>query len=78
MKYYKRVNAAGKTMTVESYSHDADVPGALEITQEEFESFMDSLPPPPIPPDFKSLYSRAETDRERIDVLAKKLGLLED
>ena len=44
MKYWKRLNADGKTTTVEGYSHNLDVVGAVEITQEEFGGFIVALP----------------------------------
>lgn len=51
MRYWKRVDVSGKTTTVESYSHDLDVEGALEITEPEFDEFIASLPiPEPEPP----------------------------
>jgi len=44
MRYWKRVNGLGEATTVESYSHDLDVKGAVEIDEAEFEDFMNSLP----------------------------------
>jgi len=44
MKYWKRVNPDGSINTVESYSHDLDIEGAIEITGEEFNNFLASLP----------------------------------
>ena len=49
MRYWKRINPDGTTRTVESYSHDLDVGGAIEISGAEFEAFIASLPPPPDP-----------------------------
>ena len=45
MKFWKRVDIQGQTTTVESYSHDLDVEGAVEITKEEFDTFIALLPP---------------------------------
>jgi hypothetical protein len=43
MRYWKR-ETNGLTATVESYSHDADVAGAVEITKEEFDGFIAAIP----------------------------------
>jgi len=45
MRYYKRVNN-GVTTTVESYSHNGKVSGAVEIEEKEYNDFMSSLPVP--------------------------------
>jgi len=69
MRYYKRINTEGDTTTVESYSHDLDVEGAIEITKEEFDAFMASLPviePEPVM-DYKA----------EILALKAKIGILE-
>lgn len=44
MRYWKRVDTDGNITTVESYSHDLDVEGAIEITKEEYDEFIASLP----------------------------------
>lgn len=75
MRYYKRVGADGKTTTVESYSHDSPVKGAIEIDQEEFDAFKASLPPPPAPIDWAAEWKKAKTSNEQIKVLARRLGL---
>lgn len=51
MRYWKRVNKNGETTTVESYSHNLDIEGAVEISEEEFDAYIASLPTPePEPP----------------------------
>jgi len=50
MRYWKRIDAEGKTTTVEGYSHELDVEGAIEIDKTEFDSYIASLPPPGPPP----------------------------
>ncbi len=47
MNYYKRIDAEGNTTTVESYSHNRKVNGAIKIIKDEYNTFIDSLPPPP-------------------------------
>ncbi len=47
MKYYKRVNN-GQTTTVESYSHDLPVAGAIEINKAEYDAFIAALPAPEV------------------------------
>ena len=50
MRFWKRVDIQGQTTTVESYSHDLDVEGAIEITQAEFDAYIASLPLPQTEP----------------------------
>ena len=75
MRYWKRLNPDSSTRTVESYSHDLPVSGAMEITEAEFNSFLASLPPPPPPTDWKALYQAATTQVARLQVIAKMLNL---
>ena len=44
MFYYKRVDSKGKTTTVESYTHNLPVVGAVKISQREFNTYKASLP----------------------------------
>lgn len=44
MRYWKRLNSDGSTRTVESYSHDLDIEGGTEISEQEFNAFLASLP----------------------------------
>lgn len=44
MRYYKRIDKNGETTTVESYSHNAPVEGAIEIDKEVFDAYGASLP----------------------------------
>ena len=46
MRFWKRVDKDGNTTTVESYSHNTKIKGAKEITEAEFNHFIDSLPIP--------------------------------
>ena len=46
MRYWKRLNPDETIRTVESYSHDFDVDGAIEITEDEFNDFIAGLPAP--------------------------------
>jgi len=50
MRYWKRVDKKGNTTTVESYSHDLDVEGAIEISKDEYDAYIASLPPPVVEP----------------------------
>lgn len=50
MRYWKRTKPDGTIRTVESYSHDDDVEGAIEITEIEFQAYLAALPPAPIDP----------------------------
>ena len=44
MRYWKRLNIDGTTRTVESYSHNLEVGGAVEIPKQEFDAFVASMP----------------------------------
>jgi len=44
MRYWKRTDTIGNTTTVESYSHDMEIEGAIEINRIEYEDFIMSLP----------------------------------
>lgn len=44
MEYWKKVNADGTINTVESHSYPHKVPDAIQITKEEYEEFIASLP----------------------------------
>jgi hypothetical protein len=44
MKYWKRQNPEGNITTVESYSFDDDINGAIEIDGKEFTAYINSLP----------------------------------
>ncbi len=44
MDYWKKVDQDGNTTTVESCSNPHKVPNAIEITKEEYDAFIASLP----------------------------------
>jgi hypothetical protein len=75
MRYWKRTNPDGTIRTVESYSHDLDIEGAIEIDEAEFKAFLASLPPPPPPIDWKAKWAAASTATDKLKVLAQRLGL---
>lgn len=74
MRYWKRINPDGSTKTVESYSSDAPIEGAIEITEAEFNAFLASLVPPP-PINWKALWMAADTLLKVKAVLAKRLEM---
>ncbi len=71
MRYWKRTNPDGSTWTVESYSHSLDVEGAIEITEQEFNDFIASLPTPE-PEPVRDLASEMDELKLRIETLEKK------
>ena len=71
MRYWKRLNPDRSINTVESYSHDVDVEGAFEITKEEFDAFIVSLPPV-VPKPVRDL--AAEIDALKADIEELKAG----
>jgi hypothetical protein len=48
MRYFKRIDANGKTTAVESYSHTLPVAGAVEIDKAEYNNFIIAMPEPVI------------------------------
>ena len=44
MRYWKRLNLDGSIKTVESYSHDLDIDGAIEVSKKELDEYIASLP----------------------------------
>lgn len=74
MRYWKRLDLGGNTTTVESYSHNADILGAIEISDIEFNAFLASLPPPATT-DWKALWQAATTVSGKMAIIAKLLRL---
>jgi len=66
MRYWKRLNPDGSINTVESYSHNLDVGGAIEITEQEFNSYMASLPVIPL--------TIADLPKSNVAVILKSVG----
>jgi len=44
MRHYKRIDSQGKITTVEGYSHNLKIKGAVEISKAEFDNYLASLP----------------------------------
>jgi len=72
MRYWKRIDAQGDTTTVESYSHNLKVKGAIKITEQEFNDFIASLPPPPPLEPVRDL----ATEIDEIKAKLKEIGVL--
>lgn len=75
MRYWKRVKD-NVTTTVESYSHDQQITGAIEITKAEFDTFVAECrqkQPPPI--NWKQAWKDAVELEDKLTVIAKKLNL---
>ena len=73
MRYWKRLNADNSTNTVESYSHDLAVAGAIEITKKEYDASIASLPPLPEEPK-RDLVSEIDDLKTRLEALEAKVG----
>ncbi len=74
MRYWKRVDGQGNTLTVESCSNDAVVAGAREITKVEYDRFIADLPPPPAPTDWPALWAAATTADMKFALIAQRFG----
>ena len=70
MEYWKKLNPDGTMSTVEGHSFPHKVPDAVEITKEEFDEFIASLPEPE-PPEPTRDYG-AEIDELRQDNILLK------
>jgi hypothetical protein len=77
MKYYKRVDKDGNTITVESYSHDKPVAGAAEISQSEHDAFIAGLPEPSVSTMEPTIDSRVQELKSQVEVLAQRIEALE-
>ena len=63
MEYWKYVDGEGNTIGVESHSYSHIVPGAIQITKEEYDAFIASLPLPPPPPEPSPNYTHPKFTR---------------
>ena len=73
MRYWKRLNPDGVTNTVESYSHHKDIEGATEITEQDFNNYLASLPkrePEPV----RDLAAEITAQKAEIDELKARLN----
>jgi len=71
MRYFKRIDTEGNTTTVESYSHNLDVKGAIEISKTEYDAYIASLPvvePEPV----RDLVAEIDELKAKIKMLGKK------
>ena len=71
MRYWKRINKDSKTTTVESYSHNLDIKGAIEISESEFNDYLNSLPPPPVPEPPRDLLAEIDELKARLDKIGR-------
>ena len=71
MRYWKRLNTDKNINTVESYSHDIDVKGAVEINKEEFDKYIASLPKVE-PEAVRNLVAEVDNLKARIEKLEQK------
>jgi len=68
MRYWKRVDETGVATTVESYSHNLEVKGAIEIDKVEFDNFIASLPEPELIP-VRDIFAEIGILKARIEKL---------
>jgi hypothetical protein len=69
MRYWKKLDLNGLTRTVESYSHNLDIKGAIKITENEFNQFIDSLPQST---SLKSIPQRIDELENRIKAIERR------
>lgn len=75
MRYWAKLNPGGSIDTVESHSYDHLVPGAIELTKEEYDAFIASLPEleyePPKP--VRDLAAEIDELKVKVGELEKKV-----
>lgn len=74
MRYWKRVDEAGKITTVENYSHNLDIEGATEISEKKFNEYIISLPPLP-PEPVRDLLAELDELEARVEKMENLAGL---
>ena len=75
MRYWARIS--GEIITaVESYSHSLDVEGAVEISKEEYDEFIASLPEPESPEPVRDPLAEIDELKAGQTEINKKLDLL--
>jgi len=73
MQYWKKLNPDGTILRVESHSYPHVVPDATEITKEEFEKYIASLPV--IEPEVRDLATEIDELKAIVDEIKnKKIG----
>lgn len=75
MKYWKGIDGTSKQGQFGTMDDTGFVPDSVECTQAEYQQHYDALPKFDVP-DYKSLYSQATTDGQRLGIIAGKLGLI--
>ena len=73
---YKTIDNTGAIASVMVLSSPSIDPTCIPIERAEFDMLSVAAAPPP-PFDWKGEYAKAKTESERIDVLARRLGLKE-
>ncbi len=71
MRYWKRIDEEGNTTTVESYSHDLVVEGAVKITKDEYDAYIASLPSPSPTEPPRNLAAEIDELKARLDKITK-------
>lgn len=72
MRYWKRLNPDKSINTVEGYSHTLDVDGASEITEQEFNDFLASLPVS-IPIPVRDLATEIDNLKAKVETLGREV-----
>lgn len=74
MRYWKRLNPDGTVNSVESYSYDLEIEGAIEIGETEFHEFVASLPPTP-PEPVRDLAAEIDAITDTLGRIKNRLGM---
>ena len=79
MEYWKKVDLTNKTLTVESHSYSHKVPNAIQITKQEYDEFIATLPKPVVKPS-RDLFAEINEIKAKIadyEDLKARIGKLE-
>jgi hypothetical protein len=74
MRYWKGRNGTSKQGQCGTFDDLGPVPDSDEVSKEEYQAWIDSLPVTP-KKDLKDAFSKASTTADKIDILAEALGL---
>ena len=73
LRYWKRINKDG-TATVESYSHNSEIAEAVEITEQDFNEFVATLPIETLPEPSMSVTDQLQDIKQRVANLEARIS----
>lgn len=71
MKYWKLLDKDGCICSIESHSNDHKVPNGIEISKEEYDNYLASLPKE-APQSIRNLFAEIDDIKVRLEALETK------